>query len=245
MSHFSALGVRVATEAEQVELADYLYTRGEGQRSRGGWYYSLGDGDGVELWLELRGEKSFVAIHPHLSGPTRRRVGLGAAVDRDGVAGFSGWANPEPGRPEAGSSPILFNVPDFRLLPAWSLPAEAVVQLAAFGETLEFFDDDDAYLAAQAERELKWGRQSFAALGTFAAETEPGRSPASALLGGSVREWQLRKNQLTRNEYLWARVETLGGELDVVADPKEVARSPVAGGIVFGRFWLSGRFPPG
>jgi hypothetical protein len=36
-------------------------------------------------------------------------------------------------------------------------------------------------------------------------------------------------------------VDTLGGEVDVVADVKLISSEPQIGGIVSGQFWLSGK----
>jgi hypothetical protein len=51
----------------------------------------------------------------------------------------------------------------------------------------------------------------------------------------------MKRNQRTKANFYWFLVETLGGEIDVVADPKLIASEPQLGGVVSGQFWLSGR----
>lgn len=51
----------------------------------------------------------------------------------------------------------------------------------------------------------------------------------------------LLTNPATGARFLWAKVRTLGGEADVVADSEVLRGTVVEGGVVFGSFWLSGR----
>jgi hypothetical protein len=48
-------------------------------------------------------------------------------------------------------------------------------------------------------------------------------------------------NPHTQQAFWWARVRTLGGEFDVVADPEIVEGTIVQGGVIGGSAWLSGR----
>jgi hypothetical protein len=42
-------------------------------------------------------------------------------------------------------------------------------------------------------------------------------------------------------EFWWAKVRNYGGEIEVLADPEDVAGEIVEGGVIKGSFWLSGR----
>lgn len=46
---------------------------------------------------------------------------------------------------------------------------------------------------------------------------------------------------MSQQEFCWAKVRTLGGEMDVVADPQILEGFLVKDGVVSGSFWLSGR----
>jgi hypothetical protein len=50
-------------------------------------------------------------------------------------------------------------------------------------------------------------------------------------------------NETTGDAFWWARVRTLGGEIEVVADPVLLTGPVTPGAVVQGSFWLSGRLP--
>ncbi len=62
-----------------------------------------------------------------------------------------------------------------------------------------------------------------------------------AIFAGVIKEFELKKNALSGNNFYWFLVDTLGGETDVVADIKLVPIEPQIGGVVSGQFWLSGK----
>ena len=65
------------------------------------------------------------------------------------------------------------------------------------------------------------------------------------MLSGRILESEMRLNENTNISFCWARVSTCGVALDAVFDPECLSAYqcslPVAGGIVAGRFWVSGR----
>jgi hypothetical protein len=66
---------------------------------------------------------------------------------------------------------------------------------------------------------------------------------AYAILTGHVLETSIITNPITDSDFCWAKIRTLGGELDMVADPLMLNGFLVKGGIISGSFWLSGRLP--
>lgn len=46
-------------------------------------------------------------------------------------------------------------------------------------------------------------------------------------------------NPFTHLSFYWAKIRTLGGEVEVVADPEIVSGTMMKNGIVSGFFWLS------
>lgn len=86
---------------------------------------------------------------------------------------------------------------------------------------------------------MKYASQSFIPSGLFGTSKEAPK--AEATFTGKVLETALRTNSQTGNRFHWALVETYGGRFDVVIDPDLLAEAPVAGGILSGHFWLSGR----
>ncbi len=103
-----------------------------------------------------------------------------------------------------------------------ALPNVVSVQLAAFPNELLAFDNE------KEKRSSKTWMKDMAAescipSGTFL----PGKGPIDPpkpeiMFCGSVRETSRLTNPVTGQPFSWARVRTLGGELDVVADPAAV-----------------------
>src|SRR3989442_5905283 len=58
---------------------------------------------------------------------------------------------------------------------------------------------------------------------------------------GTVQDTSQLTNPVTGQPFFWARVRTLGGELDVVADPTIVKGIIKKNGIIGSMCWLSGR----
>jgi hypothetical protein len=91
---------------------------------------------------------------------------------------------------------------------------------------------------------IKSASKSFVPSGLFAidGDLKEIESPQPiGLLAGEIMEFGLKINQLTGEKFYWFLVDTLGGEIDVVADPRYVSQEPQIGGILHGTFWLSGK----
>ena len=61
-----------------------------------------------------------------------------------------------------------------------------------------------------------------------------------AVFTGHVLETSVITNPVTGSSFCWAAVATLGGNIDVVADPILLNGLIVRGGVLTGSFWLSG-----
>lgn len=62
-----------------------------------------------------------------------------------------------------------------------------------------------------------------------------------AILTGHVTETSRLKNPHTNVEFIYAKVNSLGGEFDIVVDPEILNGDICVNGVVSGMFWLSGR----
>jgi hypothetical protein len=141
--------------------------------------------------------------------------------------------------PETGLYPLVFSVPDFRTCDGVPLPGVTEVRLAALAYELEAFPSEEAYLAGQSG-ELKYAPESFIPAGLFTTDPQGAPRP-EAMFTGRVLQAERRVNAASGGAFVWARVRTLGGEVEVAADPAIVRGEVVAGGIVTGSFWLTGR----
>ena len=118
--------------------------------------------------------------------------------------------------------------PEAALHAELELPCVTEVQLAAFAHELAVFADADAYAEANEGRELPYAAESFIPSGLFVTGDEP-EPAAEAFFTGTVLAARGRMNETTGDAFWWARVRTLGGEIEIVADPVLLpARSPPA-----------------
>jgi GNAT superfamily N-acetyltransferase len=244
-SHLSSMGFQLESEADFVKLAEQAYEEGQAWEVDRGTYIKWAPGGGIELWLQLDAHGDIIGLNPHFRGKGLMRAALTHAIVRaDGTlldGAFHAWANPSEDDPARGDFPFVFDVPDF-YLDKPKLPAVLDVQLAAFAHELQSYESDQAYDETQ-PGEIKFAAESFIPAGLFfpgGDEVDPPQ--AHALFSGHVQATALITNPITGQEFCWAQVRTLGGEMDVVADPVLLNGLLVEGGVVSGTFWLSGRF---
>jgi hypothetical protein len=242
-SHMSDIGFELNSEDDFHQLASQACEEGEAWEADSGTYVRWAPGEGIELWAQLDQDNDVIGLNPHFRGKGLMRVGLTEEVPRpegtclDGA--FNAWANPSESDPETGEFPLVFDVPNYRLNKV-RLPSILQVQLAAFAHELQSYESDQAYEQSQSE-EIKFASESFIPSGLFRPEgraTEPPQ--AHAIFTGHVRETSIVTNPVTGNSFCWAKVRTLGGDVDVVADPVLLNGLLVEGGVVSGSFWLSG-----
>jgi hypothetical protein len=244
-SHLSNIGFQLETEGAFEQLAFRAYDEGEAFETEEGTYVRWSPGEGVELWLQLDREDSIIGVNPHFTGGSLMRVGLTQRINRSEGSllegAFYAWANPEGDEPESGDYPFVFDTPDYHLHSALSLPSVVSVQLSAFAHELQSYESDQAYDESQPE-EIKFASESFIPSGMFAPEGDSIDPPlAYAIFAGHVLETSIITNPATDNAFIWTKVRTLGGEVDMVADPALLNGPVVKGGVVSGSFWLSGR----
>ncbi len=244
-SHMTALGFPVTTEQD---FRHYVYQASEFGRkieTPNGSYTLWEVGSGIELWVQTNLHKRILGMKPHFRGQTSVRVGLMKHVSRqqqtilDGA--FYAWTNPVTDDPESGTSPFVFDLPDYDTYHTVSLPCIIDAQLAAFAHRLIGFANEETYLASQ-NKDIKFAAESLIPIGLFTPAGKHKEPPlAEIILNGRVLETARLTNPVTSQKFYWARIRTLGGEMDVVADPQIVQGNLVQDGIIHGTFWLSGR----
>lgn len=217
-SHYSSLGFRFRSADELGEFAERATDDAEVIETPRGAYYRWRSPTGAEIWFQV--DNQGVGAHPHFA--------------LDGA--FHVWANPG-AEADSGDYPFVFDCANFCEYADVPLPATGRVQLAAFAHALSFFDSEAAYMASQ-QKKIRFASRSFIPASVFTEKGEPPRSEAS--FTGHVLAAETKRNEAFGLDFLWASVETLGGVLDVVADPALLGITPKAGGILHGTFWLSG-----
>jgi hypothetical protein len=251
-SHMTSIGFEAEDEEAFVELAARADERGELIETGQGVYLRWALPCGAELWAQITPEEELCGMNPHFAGRGRLPAVVSGRVEREDDTPLDGsflaWAQDPEAGPEAtgeepGLFPFVFDCPDAARQAGRTFPARTALQLSAFAHELEAFPDEAAFLA-RSEEEVKLAPRAFLPVGMFREEGEAEGPPeALALFSGRVAAVETRANEHSGREFLWLLVETLGGSLDVVADPEVVAGEVVAGGTVLVTGWLSGRWP--
>jgi hypothetical protein len=242
-SHLTTLGFPVTTEQD---FRHYVYAATEfGQKieTPRGSYTLWQPGSGIELWVQTNLHKRIIGMNPHFDGSARMRVSLTRYVARPGQSildgAFYGRANPDRSHAETGAYPFVFDLPNYDTYTNLELPCTVNVQLAAFAHHLQGYQTEADW---QTGNETSLAAESLIPRGTFTLDRKP-KDPAFAevIMSARILDTSQLTNPVTGLKFYWAHVHTLGGEMDVVADPQIVQGKLVPGGIVSGTFWLSGK----
>lgn len=241
VNHFSSIGFDINTDGDLRGLINEAISAGESVASPHGRYLRWGLGKGIELWVGVDKGESVAAAHPHFCGTARMQVGItGTIVDdlNNPLEGaFNGWAD---GLPETGCYPFAFDSPNFDCFSDIRFPSLRTVQLAAFAHRVSVYRDDEEFGARPDD--LGLAAESFIPIGSFLRAHEPESRPESkAALSGHILDFREITNPIHNKAFWSMRVQTYGGILDIVADPRVLEGVPVLGGVVHGSFWLSGR----
>lgn len=245
-SHFSSLGIKITSKEDFIEHYNRAYNEGERIATAMGHYYLLKMGEGVELWGQMDRLNTALGMNPAFNGNGRIKVRVERAIHRDSDTALDGalygWADPDDNA-ESGAYPMVFDVPNFCVIEDMQMPQTVDVQVTALAHELSVYSNEADFDASQTG-ELKFAAESFIPSGLFGDE---GTSDfeAQAMFTGTVLETAVLTNGMSGLEFVWAKVKTLGGEYDVVADPSLVTDEIVVGGIIQGSFWLTGRIVGG
>lgn len=249
MSNLSDIGFPTPDEQAVNEMIMHVLELAKPVKSSHGFYLVYTDASGAEIYLQGNFNQELVGFNPHFAGTSRRQVGLTQTIERDSSeldGGFHAWANPSDENVEiSGEYPFVFDVPDFRTVENLGFPRTVEIQLTAFGSNdFKIFETEEDYQATQ-ESELKYASKMFVPSGLFDFESknwdENNPPRPVGIFAGEIKDFELKTNALSGEKFYRFLVETLGGDVDVVVDPKYVSREPQIGGIVSGTFWLSGR----
>lgn len=248
MSNLSDIGFPVRSEQDVNEMIMQVVNHVSEVRCPNGFYLKFSDASGAEIWLQGNYDQELIGFNPHFAGKSRRKAALTQAIERDSSeldGGFHAWANPQNETADSGEYPFVFNVPDFRAVHIHEFPKTVELQLTAFASNdFKIFADETEYDESQ-EGEPKYAAKSFIPSGLFSfGENETvdlSLVHPIGILAGEIKSFELKTNSLTNEKFYHFLVETLGGEIDIVADANLIKEEPQIGGIVSGQFWLSGK----
>ncbi|XOF32520.1 MAG: hypothetical protein ACL93V_10815 [Candidatus Electrothrix sp. YB6] len=246
-SDLSDIGFDVNNEEAFYELIEKAYGKATSIKADKGTYFLYSDSSGAELWIQISKANQLVGVTPYYKGTGRRTVCLSENVYRkenelDGA--FYSWADPaDKDDPESGVYPFVFDVPNHNSLGDVLLPQDIEIQLSAFAQEVRYYENEEKF-EKQQKGEAKWASQSFVSSGLFHPDEKstPKKPPeAFGIFSGIIKQTEKKKNELTGQEFQWMLVDTLGGEVDVLADLTFFNTEPKVGGVVQGQFWLTGQ----
>lgn len=205
----------------------------------GGAYLCYATPEGAELWAQFSPDKQLIGCHPHYRGATSFSVAV-EALQEHSDAPLDGQIRGSLIEDEPGV-PIVINVPDFRQHAArLTVPVEARLQIAAIAQELTVCASLEEF------RNTPMGdldsEGAMIPSGTFTPDGESIHPAAPlAIFSGRILRTARVTNSQSGSPFYTFQVKTLGGVIDVVADPEHVGQEPREGGVIAGSFFLSGR----
>jgi hypothetical protein len=145
----------------------------------------------------------------------------------------------EPAGEAHGQYPFSATVPDFDQIAEREVPFRAELAIAGFANDFAWWPSERAYEEAIAGDETRFGAHSFVPVGLFGDNV--GRARSYGLVSGRLRNFSTAVNPATERPFVHARVETYGGEIDIVAPPDRVSGEPNIGAVVRATCWLVAR----
>jgi hypothetical protein len=236
--HFDAIGYPVDDREGLDELASLAAHKGKPQQVSGGYYIQFGFGDGPELWVQANTARQITGCNPHFRGSSALRARVEQPAPGKGLDGSLRATAIDAGE---ANYPFQCNLPDFAAVSLQLEPGRQIVlQVAAFAEQLQCFDNQEAFQKSQSAL-LNLASESFIPTGLFS-DKGTSQPRSRAMLTGIVLKSELRRNRLTTVAYQYLLVRSLGGTFDVVAEPTIIKGPPPReGGIILASCWLTAR----
>ena len=245
----SDVGLRDRSAVALLKTFHQMREHGEVVETAGMKYLKWSVGEGLELWTKFKDGEPEMLFSPYYAGASRMKVALiektprqkplradGAFFCRGGASAGSGWV--------AGRNPFVFDALGYHRYDGLSLPRVGSVQLTAFAFEVTGYENEEEYDEAYPpdEHGYCWDYKHFVPLCMVEPRGEGGElQPACAEVSGYVRETGIMTNPLTGHDFCWARVETVGGEVDVVCSPDRLSGYLLEGGIAVTNCYLFGR----
>ncbi|HEX7313636.1 MAG TPA: hypothetical protein VF297_06930 [Pyrinomonadaceae bacterium] len=212
-------------------------------------YVKWSVGEGLELWLRFKDGEPELLPYPGFAGGSRMKVALlektprqeplrgdGAFYCRGRACAGANWV--------AGRNPFVFDTHNYHAHDGLSLPRVCTIQLTAFAFNMTGYPTEEDFEEAYPgdEQGFCWDYKHFIPLCMTAPRHEGGElQEASAEVSGYVTDTAIITNPVTGHDFCWARLETIGGEVDVVCSPDRLSGYLVKGGLAATTCYLYGR----
>jgi hypothetical protein len=243
-SHFNAVGFPISSQIEFERLLKMAFESGQPVPIQNGKYVVWEPGEGVQLWVKVK-DRVVLGCSPHYRGEATLKVEVQSFHSRpEDIAATDGALRGTALPVDAASSsfPLVADVPGFEATASRVTPPQIVtVQVTGFAREINCFPNSDAFAKFQGTKNAPES-ESFLFPGLAAAPSAEGLTLAEAQIIARVLKASLRINPVTQQSFIALVVAAPGGgTIDIVATPQAASGELLAGGIIQGTFWLSGR----
>lgn len=247
MSHFSAIGFDIQTEEDISRLVDEILDVAiEHSVHEHLTYLRYTDPSGAEIWLCGNNEsQKIVGCTPCFLPIQTQNFGIMKMMPiqqgQYGDGSTYGWLNAEYFDDDMdGTYPLFIDLPDY--LNHQNKQHNQKAYLTLFAEDVSLYVDEDEFYQSKEQDKLSPAKECFFPMGTFTDDNSYDAMNAQVLVGGTVLKGELRTNQLTKNQFYWCLIQTYGSHYEAVYPFDMFDKVPEVGNIVFGKYWLTGRF---
>ena len=194
-------------------------------------------GEGLELWVESDDQGNLMALRPSFLGQSELEVEFKERFSPE-ICSYYGIIQ---------EKDIIFELADYPRQGSLSLPSQQKIRLSALSHGLKVFKNQEEYRASPLRKPPQAADTSpegyyFVCPELFEKADQFVSEPSAVCcFSGSVLDSELRVNSAFSTSYHWIFVETLLGELDVLAEASAFPEPLEEGQYIDGVFWLSGR----
>lgn len=249
MAYKADVGFYDRDAVRHYEIFEQLCRHGELVEAGGMSYLKWSVGEKVELWTRVKEGEPELLYFASFAGESRMKVALIEKMPRqkttlsDGTFFCRGCASAGAGW-VAGRNPFIFDTTHYHSYDKLSLPRLSTVQLTGFAFRMTGYQDEDEFDEAYPgdENGYCWDYKHFIPALMLGPRGEDGElQSASAEVSGWVTDTGILTNPVTGLDFCWAKLDTIGGEVDVVCAPDRLSGYLVKGGLAATECYLYGR----
>jgi hypothetical protein len=248
----SDVGFRDRSSAGILKTFLQMCEHGEVVETAGMKYLKWAVGERLELWTRFKDGNPEPLFSSYYAGEARMTVAVvektprreaihtdGAFLCRGRGCAGANWV--------AGRNPFVFDSLYYHRYDGLSLPRVDAVQLTGYAFEMAGYETEEEYDEAYPANEqgYGWDYKHFIPACMTQPRGEGGELPgAGAEVSGFVLDTDIITNPISGLEFCWARLETVGGEVDVVCSPDRLSGFLVKGGVAVTSCYLLGRLIP-
>ncbi len=241
MSRFSAIGFDVKTSDDLLLLTENILQMAHHYSThKKAVYFCYTDPSGAQIWVckdKKRGD--IINTIPSFLPKQTQKIGV-LKIKPKGAnkkVFAHAWLNPiyYDNHSIDGDFPLVIYLPDY--LNHQIKKNAQTAYLTLFANDVELYVDKHEFYKCNDKGGIKIAHESF-----FPIETFDKIPHSQVLVSGTVLKSELRTNQLTNNPFYWCLIQTYASNYEAVYPYDMFDKIPEVGNIIFGKYWITGRF---